>query len=239
MKILLCLLAIISLQAHSLVFVHLGNYIPDYLPYTITQARFFNPEIDIYLIINESVLEQAASTIPAICVACESLQRSPAHKNFCERSTLERSSAKGFWFYTSERFFYLDELVRERQLSDVFHLENDILLYENLATLLPLMQKHYPNKIAATFERTFRCVPGFLYIANSQPLEQLVQFMSAQSPRGIADMDIIGSFRKVDNSIWIDLLPSAPPEYLADPRVYQKQPNTSPGDLAAFGKKAS
>ena len=215
-------LTAIALQAHSLVFVHIGKSLPAHLYYTIKQARLFNPEIPIYLIANEKALEGASALIPATCVACESLQRSSAHKDFERRSKLDRKSIEGFWFYTSERFFYLDELVREKELSDVFHLENDVLLYEELATLLPLMHRHYPNMIAATFEGELRCVPGFLYIANTEPLGKLVQFMSAQSNQGLSDMDVIGFFKKAYQGIWIDLLPSAPAEYLEDPRVCQK-----------------
>ena len=221
MKVLFSLLAMISLHAESLVFVHLGDSLPAHLYDTIAQAHLFNPEMPIYLLANQIAILNASHEIPAVCIPCETLVTSAPHHDFACRSTLDRSSAGGFWFYTSERFFYLEEFVRSRNLSDVFHLENDILLYTDLETLLPAMQKNYPNQIATTFEQDFRCVPGFLYIPNPTPLTELVRFMAYQIDSGDTDMGALGSFRREYDKIWIDLLPIVPPEYVEDHRPLQ------------------
>ena len=208
-------------EAHSIVFVHLGPSIPEHVPYTIQQARKFNPDCPIYLIANEAALEKSQG-IEATCVTAESLTPSDAHVYFRNHTTLD-VGLNGFWIYTSERFFYLEEFMSQQNLSDVFHLENDVLLYADLKLLLPAFRKNYSDKIGTTFEKDFRCVPGFLYIPRTEPLSRLVQFMAERSESGDADMVSIGKFRFYHGA-WIDLLPIATMEYIND-----HEPLRSPG----------
>jgi hypothetical protein len=157
------------------------------------------------------------------------------HQDFIDRCVLDRSSIGGLWFYSSERFFYIDELIKERNLSDVFHLENDVLLYEDLSILLPRFQKNFSDKIAATFETDLRCVPGFLYIPNQTLSEKLVNFIAAQSTSGKADMAMLGLFR-LHYPMYIDLLPIAPPEYVTNPKVLQHPLGVAASDPTQFCK---
>ena len=207
------------LQAHSIVFVHLGHSTPSYLPIAIAQARLFNKNCEIYLIASQSALAQLSSTLTTHQVSpvpCESLDFSEAHHYFNAHSSHDRKSIQGFWFYTSERFFYLEEFIRGRHLTDVFHLENDVMIYVDLNELLPTFKKHYTNCIGATFEHDGRCVPGFLYIPNEKPLEPLVQFMAKRANLGEQEMFVIGLFDQAHHQTLIDSLPVIPPQYAQD-----------------------
>src|SRR5580658_6893361 len=118
-----------SLGAHSIVFVHIGDELPNHVPIAMEQALVFNPNCPIYLIANEDAFKRAPFQFGENihCVLLESLTKSKAHLQFINQSRLDRHSMKGFWAYAVERFFYLEELIRERRLTDVFHLENDVM----------------------------------------------------------------------------------------------------------------
>lgn len=203
----------------SIVFVHLGPTLPEYLPTALSQARLFNPEISIYLLANESAIKNKDligkdSNIKLI--SCESLQKSFCHKKFITRSTLNKTFRNGFWFFTTERFFYLAAFLKQYRLVDVFHLENDVMLYANLNELLPLFKKNYHDMIAATFDNDHRCIPGFLYISNAKPLEHFLDFITQKKNKSSNDMEAFSRFQQKYQGQWIDHLPILIPEYSKD-----------------------
>lgn len=57
----------------------------------------------------------------------------------------------GFWGLTSKRFFLIFSFIRRHNLSNVFHIENDVLLYYNCNILLP------------NIDTTTICVPADSY----------------------------------------------------------------------------
>ncbi len=206
------------LNAYSIVYVHIGPSLPEYILTTIAQARLFNPECPIYLIANQKALDESAGKSNAnqvTFISCESLTPSVVHEKF-HNNKLHDWGGNGFWVYTSERFFYLEEFVSQYNLSDVFHFENDIMLYVNLQELLPIFRKHYGGMIAATFENDDRCVPGFLYISNSLPLNILVQSFPEYIDIGSTDMETLARFKNQYHKVLIDYLPIVVPEYAND-----------------------
>lgn len=247
MKTLFFILLSCSLQALSIVFIHVGRSpLPSHLAVSIAQARLFNPNCSIYLIAHASVLrDRPYEEQDVIRVSCESLTPTPAHQNFLNcRSHLD--SANGFWIWTSERFFYLDELIRTHGLFDVFHLENDMMIYVDLEKMLPIFQKRYKGMIAATFERDDRCVPGFLYISNPAPMEILANSFPNRIEEGTTDMHTLAQFKHAHQGILIDFLPVMIPEYIekgdfqipiSDPTSYMRYFDEfqSVFDAAAFG----
>lgn len=204
-------------SAHSLVFVHIGPKIPLYVGVAVAQARLFNPDCPIYLVGNKEALHawKMSQKILPICVACESLTKSKSHRKFAANSAHDSKSFEGFWVSTSERFFYLEEVIRDFQLKDVFHLENDVMLYADLNSLLPVFQAHYRGMIGATFDSDSRCIPGFIYISDEKPISKLGSFMADQAPKGMNDMQIIQEFKRLKQGIYIDHLPIIFPEYVA------------------------
>ena len=210
------------LHSYSIVFVHIGAELPTYLYTAIDQARLFNPEGTIYLIANKEALRKASSTLDQMGkdflqqVSCETLIRSKSHHLFRKQSTLDKKSYEGLWTFASERFFYLEELIQQYDLKDIFHLENDVMLYRDLSALLPIFKKHYSNKIAVTFDNENRCIPGFVYVSQHQPISKLVKFMAAEAKAGKTDMEILPAFKAKYGDAYIDALPIVTPEYCRD-----------------------
>lgn len=197
-------------QKPSLVFVHIGKKLPDYLPYAIEQAKIFNPGCPIYVLGNQKALKKLS---PDLCtpIAIESIPKSKDHKKFLKTSR----SDKGFWTVTTERFFYLESFMKAKNLSHVFHLESDVMLYSDLEQILPVFKRHYPNQIGATFDNDDRCIAGLVYIPNAKPLTQFVQYVSTVAKRGWNDMQLLAKFQKEHHQS-IDLLPIIMPKYAQD-----------------------
>src|SRR5689334_1078825 len=117
---------------YNIVFVHLGTKVPDYATIAVEQARLFNPTCPIFFIAPQHDVERLRTVLAASnveCVAAESLPKSRPHYIFSANTRLDAHWEHGFWKHASERFFYLDELIRERNLNTVFHLEYDTMIY--------------------------------------------------------------------------------------------------------------
>jgi len=205
--------------AHSLVFVHIGPSLPSYFFDAHAQARLFNPDCPIYLLADQEALDSCKE----VCahdpnfygITLESLTRSEAHQTYLETSAFNHKDCKWgiFWVYASERFFYLDEFMSQHEVQDVFHLENDIMLYTDLASLLPTFKKKYPG-IAASFDNDYKCTPGFMYIAHKGVMRQLRDCFVHHGPNIITDMHIIGDFKNCNPPEVIDSLPVIMDSYI-------------------------
>lgn len=200
----------------SVIFVHLGHTIPGYLFDATAQVRKFNPEIRIIVIAEREAIKKVDHQLRADIsfVMCEQLAESEEHKTFKRISSLDRTFREGFWLKTTERFFYLDEAIRQYELYDVFHLEYDNMLYVDLMELLPIFRQY--ENIASIFDTDTRCIPGFMYIAQPDSLRLLVKYIVAMAQQGRNDMEVIASFAHDHNIKEIDRLPVIMPEYIAE-----------------------
>lgn len=200
-----------------LVFIHLGPVIPDHARDALKQARLFN-SCSIYMVGAASAL-QVFPMDPLLeiqTVACESLPQSDAHFNFQRRSTLDRDFRGGFWTFTTERFFYLESLMRALGLEHVFHLENDVMLYVDLDDLLPIFVKHYLHT-GGTFDNDQRCIPGFLYLRSARDAASLTEFIAGEfefpPEQPVNDMTLLAAYRQRCGPVEFNSLPIVPRDY--------------------------
>lgn len=219
MKRLLCLLlCLTSLYGDpAIVFVHLGQKMPDYLPAAVRQARLFNPTAPIYVVASQVaflISRNALKGTSAIQVDVESLSLTEAHRTFLSNS--KRSRRTGLWLYSTERFFYLLELMKKESLTDVIHLESDNMLYVDIGELLPTLQAHYSGMIGATFDNDGRAIAGLVYISDPEALEPFANFVASESSSSLNDMEFLSKFRHKYRQRFIDHLPIAMSEYAID-----------------------
>lgn len=225
---------------YSIVFVYIGQTIPEYTVYSLNQARLFNPDCPIYLIGNESALKNFPLPATIEAVTCESLPPSPDHNRFTKNSyAMSKKWRNGFFFYTSERFLYLSDFIKQKNLKNVFHLENDVLLYADLNELLPVFENHYSG-IGATFDNDERCIPGFFYVRDQKSISELGATFANLCKQHINDMQIIAHFF-YSHPDSLKLLPVAPSNYplsSAHPKSYSNHLDqfNSLFDAAAFGQ---
>lgn len=200
---------------YSIVFVHIGKNIPSYLKTSIDQAVLFNPEASVYVIANKVPLEEFSKNFENKNIhfeACEDLLISLDHKKFLRLTKLDTTFLDGFWLYTTERFFYIDELMSKYKLNDVFHLESDNMLYVNLTELLNQFRSNYQG-IAATFDNEERAIAGFIYFSSTRAIRDFVQFVSLNVKDKKTDMYLIADYKKKKGIDAIGNLPIITEEY--------------------------
>jgi hypothetical protein len=107
----------------------------------------------------------------------------------------------GFWHWTSFRFYAILAYMKKHDTTNILHLENDVMLFEN-ADNIPF---HDTSKILLTMDNNYRCIPGIMYIPNSTVLEQCLN----QFDHSLKDMQNWGRIC-IENKKWVDTLPIAP-----------------------------
>ncbi len=221
MKVLIFFLLQSILFAHSIVFVHLGPNLPSHLTYSLSQARLFNPDIPIYLIGDSEALyslEEVLRESQIEYIPTHSLPTRESHKVYLRqmRHYGQDGTNQKYWTWTTERLFYLAEFVRSRSLTDIFHIESDVMLYTDLATFLPVFHEHYRGMLGATFENPRRGVLGLLYIADAEPIERFVDYIAYETKSGGTDMGFIGTFKCAHQGQYVEALPVIMREYGED-----------------------
>ena len=72
-----------------------------------------------------------------------------------------------FGINASKRFFLIYEYMKNNNIKNVLHLENDVLLYS-------VMNYELDDKIYLTMDSKNRCIPGIIYIPKYELLTNLI-----------------------------------------------------------------
>lgn len=203
----------INNASYSLVFVYLGEHLPDYLNYSISQARLFNKDCNIFVLINKAALNNNERLLAKlkenriILVPCEDLIKSTHHQQFDH--IYSQHNIDGYWKFTTERFFYIEELALKYNLRDIIQVECDVLLYTNLESYLPILHKYYKG-IACPFQNDYLASVSFTYFADHNTLQKFVTFI----PCGLRgqllepDMYLLASYKNHAPPGEVDYLPT-------------------------------
>jgi hypothetical protein len=213
------------LRAHdfALAFVHIGKNIPRHLEYSLKQARFFNTSCPIYLLLSEEALpsynqlfDDRLKEYAITQVNLSKLPLSKTHRAYkkCSAHKFNMSDKEGFWSHTTERFFYLYAFMKAYKITNLFHQENDVMLYEDLSTLMPALNS-MQSQIAIPFQYKTNCVASLVFFKKAKALKNLNKhiFKKISTYRGhhpeadINDMRTLASYRKATP------LPILMPEY--------------------------
>ena len=107
----------------------------------------------------------------------------------------------GFWISTTARFYYIENLMKILHLKDVFHIENDVMLYETIDNLYNYILKIHNiekiDKICMVEDSYNRVIPSILFFPNNNLLSELTQYITttiSNSNQFINDMNILGTF---------------------------------------------
>jgi len=211
--VILCFMLLPTLvQAQVLVFVHLGDTLPAYLEDAVWQARLFNPNTDIYVIADNNALQKPHNLHEyAHVILTQMLKPSEQHVLFLRNLKLDKRDRRVLGACAIERFLYLHDFMLQYDVQDVFHLENDNLLFFDLNELLSVFKQNYSG-IAATFDNDMRCIPGFVYVANKETMAHLADFFAKNIMSRLSDMHVLGLYKKRYPEL-IKTLPIVPAAY--------------------------
>ena len=218
--------ASLDATSHNVIFVHLGNNIPSCIFTAMKQARYLNQDCDIYLLTDKSAYNSFSfnqdffSQENISLVAMDKLPIADEHITFREVNKIDATLSDGFWVYTLERFFYLFDFIKNKNLENIVHLESDSMLYIDLEELLPL-EKMSDLQIAAPFQSTVACIPCFVFIKDQKSLLPLITHILFEMENykgfnhhiGVGDMKTLASFYQKFGASHMTPLPTLMPEY--------------------------
>ena len=174
-------------------------YIGHLRPFTydcVAQIKLWNPSSDIYMCIsnndhNKEYIKHLQDQYNVKVQYIEELETTKHHALF--HHTYTNLSMNGFWKYTMERFFIVEECMKKYQLQNCFHLEIDNLIYFHVQELLPACKQL--DKIMMTNDSPTRFIAGTCFINNVDCLSILNNFFATQS-NNTNEMEAIMNFFK-------------------------------------------
>jgi hypothetical protein len=176
--------------------IHLGNDLPPHFLETVTQTRRFHKG-PIYLIVpSSSISKQESERLDCTIFDWKQWQNNPKIKSLKQFSFLDNyDNGKGFWRVTLERLFYLECCMNQENLRSALHLENDVLIYFEPETYLPVFKKCYGESIAVTpLGPSEGCTAAIMYVGSLQALQTVTSMMVDLLSKGENELtSILGS----------------------------------------------
>ena len=203
----------------NLVLFHSGKQLPIFLEYTFKQIRVFNPDVMVYFLTDSRFLDDPLFDKYKIAAVDKDLFYSDKVK---ELELLYERPPDDFWMLTTTRLVYIENFLKAHKLIDVYHFENDVLLYYNL-------QEHH-EKFKAFYERLAITpggpgtnMTGFLFIKNWNDIHTMVLFFielikihGAKRLEKVYKMDVINEmvlmklFEQAKGAAYMSYLPIIP-----------------------------
>ena len=196
----------------SIVYVHIGDFLPSHIFESIRQVRLYNPMEDLYLCANREALDEAQQKLDLYSVKkvpIEALQRSKEHLQFLKTT----SFTNPFWIRTSERLLIVDDLITHENLTNVFHIESDVMVYMAFRNMLPVFIKNY-SSMAIPFANDYAAICSIVFCRDKAASHLIAECTARHAPEGINDMRLPGILKEEKGVIAIDHLPILPPIYI-------------------------
>ncbi len=151
----------------TIILVCLNNF-QEYILDNIEQLIKLNYK-DIYIITNKNFFDNFSSYMNNI-ILIDSDELTDIY-NYNETNKLNKSFRNGFWYLTSLRFFKIYALMDKYNLKDVFHIENDVLLYYNVDKIIGNLDKNYMYIPFDTYKRN---IASIIYIPSSSIFKNIL-----------------------------------------------------------------
>jgi len=156
----------------TIVLFHSGNTLPEFLKYNFRQLRLFNPLTPIYFITDSGLMDSPLFNRYKIEPINKDLYYSESINCF---NVLYGRGENDFWTITATRLIYIANFMHEQNIKNVFHFENDVLLYFNLKDYEKIFYRLY-NRLAVTIGGPDKVMTGFMFIKNFWSLHHMTNF---------------------------------------------------------------
>ena len=162
----------------NLVMFHSGTPLPEFLEYNFKQIRFFNPNVGVYFLTDKNLISDPLFNKYNVEAVDKDLFYSDKIKQF---EMFFNYGSNNFWTLAATRLIYIENFLKSYSLyssinmTDVYHFENDVLLYYNLEEHHEKFQKLYEN-IAITTGGPDKSMTGFMFIKNHESMSMMTQF---------------------------------------------------------------
>ena len=112
---------------------------------------------------------------------------SALHMQFLKDST----HTPGYWQYCSQRFFAIHDVMQSFNLTHVFHIETDVLVFWPLEQVLSTFIRNDVH-IGLTLLNPRKIIPGLVYIRDSAASHMMAEHFLKHANTGENDMDVLG-----------------------------------------------
>jgi hypothetical protein len=106
-----------------------------------------------------------------------------------------------FWKLTTSRFFLIEAFMKKYKKSNVFHIENDVMMYKSLDSVYSCNYSNYASdsRIWVVKDTPSRVVPSIVFFPSVTSAELLIRYIRecTNSSTFKNDMDILGSYANV------------------------------------------
>ncbi|MEB0262774.1 MULTISPECIES: hypothetical protein [unclassified Mucilaginibacter] len=146
-----------------IIFFHYGN--PAYLKYSLKQARYFNPEADIYLLGDDK--NNRCSFVTHI-QASKYVKDTEAFTSVYQHNNTNEIHYELHCFL---RWFYVRAFCRGHNIEQFIYLDSDVLLYQNVSD----MAIYFRNAAIANTCETMG-MPAFTYFNSYKAIDSFCDF---------------------------------------------------------------
>lgn len=197
----------------NLIYFHYGE-IPEYIYDNIFQVCLININLNIYIIIKEEHFSKMSKTLNKLnfknknnitLISIEKIESELENNiNFNKLSKIfdlfNIGFRDGFWKYTLFRFIYINEFIKLTNIKNIFHIENDVMMYESFNKIYEInsLDKSSLNKLWVVQDSNIRVIPSLLFFQNSIVLNEFIEYIYStynnQSNIFLNDMDLLGKY---------------------------------------------
>jgi hypothetical protein len=149
-----------------------GSNLPSFIKFCFYQIRLFNPDIKIYFLTDKNLLNNDLFKKYDIVPIDKDNYYSNKIKEY---ETCYNYGANSFWTLAATRLIYIENFIKEKNMKDTYHFENDILLYYKLEDFHEKFKILYEN-IAITTGAPDKTMTGLMYIKNYESISNMTQF---------------------------------------------------------------
>jgi hypothetical protein len=140
----------------DIILVHTGNFFPEHILDCISNLKKYN--FKIHLIISECFSKNIFDDEIIICI--EEDLKNESYNSF--NSKLDQKFRDGFWVRTSSRFILLSNYAEKKKLKHFFHIENDVLLYDDFKNIQKVLTDDEID-FGCVIDSISRCIPSVVY----------------------------------------------------------------------------
>lgn len=210
----------------NLVYVHIGKQLPEYIYDSVYQTLLINRDLcKIYFIMDNSLKSEFEKRVSNFNVNLyfkddsfkimdyiqvvelsqlqEAVEKSVLFNDYKRallkhKHVIDLNFRDQFWISTTARFFYIQAFLELYQLKNVFHIENDIMMYITFSSIFKTINTgEDEDKIWMVQDSPSRVVPSLLFFPDVNKLARMNGFivkMFCNSPHFMNDMDLLGNF---------------------------------------------
>jgi hypothetical protein len=181
-----------------LILVHIGKTFPEYINTCISQIRAVS-NIEIHILISNEHNNKIIVKDNVNIIELESIPKSDKHIIFSKISRLDTSFRSGFWKYATMRFIYIYDYMFANNLTDVFHIEYDNLIYLDFTKQIDVFRT---LPFWCVMDAPTRCIPSFIYMRDISICERLIDKVIDSASKNINDMYALAQFRNDNKKVY-------------------------------------